>query len=515
MCRIGIRITGANLDQYPNRFQAALEEARLAGFSAVEIVPDDFDLIVGGRLCEDVLRKLAAILDDYRFHLSVHVPLRLNLFDREHGELHWEVLRCCAEICDRLKARILVYHPGRYIDNVDFPRYGKPFEHFDAQKKQELIGYERFCLTEMAKAFPRLMIAMENHRPYADYSPYAYAEFIDELVEVVQAIDQPNVRITLDTGHLNLAAVHYGVDPLAWAKKALPWVVHTHIHDNHGIVNFFTEKDKAGMLPFGRGDEHNMPGSGTFPFSAFFGLFSQYQGTHLIELTSRYQYPAKIRHAFSVTSGLIEDSKTGAAPLTETAEARNGSANKRRVLQMADDELNIREAVEADIPAILHLYNSLEFGDAPTCEEETALDIFRRIVNSPGRHVYVCTVHGVVVGSYVLSILEYLAHNGRSAGVLEDVVVAEGHRCAGIGRHMVAHAIDQCAAAGCYKLSLSTDIRRERAHNFYEKLGFKLHGYSFHTIIQKHGSDAREAATCQGGINGIKFESHHGEDSRS
>lgn len=306
MHRMGIRVGGADLDHNPYTFIAALDEAGRAGYEAVEIVPDDFELIVCGRLCEDALHKLELILKDYSFALSVHVPLRLNLFDREQGKLHFEVLKRCAEICARLEAGVLVYHPGRYVDNVDFPRYGKPTWHYDAEKKNELIAHEKACLSAVAREFPDLMIAMENQRPYADYSPYSYAEFIEDLVEVIRDIERPNVRMTLDTGHLNLAAAYYGEDPLDWASQAIPWVVHTHIHDNNGIVNFYTEKDKAGMLPFGRGDEHNIPGTGTFPFHGFFSMFDNYEGTHLVELTGRYLHPVKIRKAFTTVTRLIE-----------------------------------------------------------------------------------------------------------------------------------------------------------------------------------------------------------------
>ena len=34
-------------------------------------------------------------------------------------------------------------------------------------------------------------------------------------------------------------------------------------------------------------------------------------------------------------------------------------------------------------------------------------------------------------------------------------------------------------AKGCYKLVLSSNAKRERAHAFYESLGFERHGYSF------------------------------------
>ena len=39
--------------------------------------------------------------------------------------------------------------------------------------------------------------------------------------------------------------------------------------------------------------------------------------------------------------------------------------------------------------------------------------------------------------------------------------------------------MEQCRAAGCYKLSLSTNLRRKEAHAFYESLGFQKHDYSY------------------------------------
>jgi hypothetical protein len=36
-----------------------------------------------------------------------------------------------------------------------------------------------------------------------------------------------------------------------------------------------------------------------------------------------------------------------------------------------------------------------------------------------------------------------------------------------------------CAEKGCYKACLSSNIKREKAHEFYDGLGFKRHGISF------------------------------------
>jgi ribosomal protein S18 acetylase RimI-like enzyme len=43
----------------------------------------------------------------------------------------------------------------------------------------------------------------------------------------------------------------------------------------------------------------------------------------------------------------------------------------------------------------------------------------------------------------------------------------------------MAHAQVMAREAGCYKLVLSSNQKRERAHAFYESLGFQRHGFSF------------------------------------
>jgi GNAT superfamily N-acetyltransferase len=44
---------------------------------------------------------------------------------------------------------------------------------------------------------------------------------------------------------------------------------------------------------------------------------------------------------------------------------------------------------------------------------------------------------------------------------------------------MMQHAQQQARAAACYKLVLSSNQKRERAHAVYESLGFQRHGFSF------------------------------------
>jgi len=76
-------------------------------------------------------------------------------------------------------------------------------------------------------------------------------------------------------------------------------------------------------------------------------------------------------------------------------------------------------------------------------------------------------------------ILDNMAKRGLKSGVVEDVAVHPEHQGQGIGRAMMQHALDQCRLAACYKMTLSSNLKREGAHLFYDSLGFTKHGYSF------------------------------------
>jgi GNAT superfamily N-acetyltransferase len=86
---------------------------------------------------------------------------------------------------------------------------------------------------------------------------------------------------------------------------------------------------------------------------------------------------------------------------------------------------------------------------------------------------------GEVVGTYALLVMHNLAHQGTPSAIVEDVVVSAERQSQGIGQQMMAHAQEQARVAGCYKMVLSSNQKRERAHAFYESLGFQRHGFSF------------------------------------
>ena len=142
-------------------------------------------------------------------------------------------------------------------------------------------------------------------------------------------------------------------------------------------------------------------------------------------------------------------------------------------------EVSIREASESDLPCILRAYSEagIDSGEGFTLEE--ARRHFERFRDYPYYRIFVAEVDGGIAGTYALIILDNLAKRGAPAGVVEDVAVFPAHQGRGVGRAMMQHAREQCRAAGCYKLTLSSNLKRESAHRFYDSLGFERHGYSF------------------------------------
>lgn len=149
--------------------------------------------------------------------------------------------------------------------------------------------------------------------------------------------------------------------------------------------------------------------------------------------------------------------------------------------------LNIREAVADDLPQVLALYAQPGLDDGKVLDENQARAIHAQFAHYPNYRLFVASdaqASHEIIGSYALLVMHNLAHMGTPSAIAEDVVVHEAKRSQGIGRELMAHALAQAQAAGCYKLALSSNKRRERAHAFYESLDFERHGYSFVVDLQ-------------------------------
>ena len=139
----------------------------------------------------------------------------------------------------------------------------------------------------------------------------------------------------------------------------------------------------------------------------------------------------------------------------------------------------MREARDADIERLLELYREAAIDGEESFRPEEARAQLSQFKKYPDYHVFVAEVDGDLVGTYELLIMDNLAKRGRKSAIVEDVAIAARLQGRGIGRAMMQHAMERARDAGCYKLVLSSNLRRAGAHAFYDALGFQKHGYSF------------------------------------
>jgi GNAT superfamily N-acetyltransferase len=149
-----------------------------------------------------------------------------------------------------------------------------------------------------------------------------------------------------------------------------------------------------------------------------------------------------------------------------------------------DGNCQIREAVRGDLPELLSLYFQLAPGDIPL-KLPVAEAIWDRMASYPCFRVRVAEIDGILVGTYSLLAMDNLAHGGAGTAILENVVVREGLRGAGIGRKMMEEAMALARGLGCYKLALSSGLSRTGARSFYEELGCERHGHSFYVRLEE------------------------------
>lgn len=141
--------------------------------------------------------------------------------------------------------------------------------------------------------------------------------------------------------------------------------------------------------------------------------------------------------------------------------------------------VHCREASKADLPDVLRLLAQPDLDDGRVLALAEAERVFDRMARYPDYRIYVAIRDDRIVGTFALLIMDNLAHQGAPSGVIEDVAVDPQWQGQGIGKAMMQYALRLCGEKGCYKLALSSNLKRARAHAFYESLDFERHGYSF------------------------------------
>jgi GNAT superfamily N-acetyltransferase len=142
-------------------------------------------------------------------------------------------------------------------------------------------------------------------------------------------------------------------------------------------------------------------------------------------------------------------------------------------------EISIFECDEKDIPFVLELYRNSLDKEKPVLTAENAIPIWKKMSQYPDYNIFIAKYGEIIVGTFALLIMDNLAHFGTPSAIIEDVAVNEKYQNQGIGKKMMEYAIKLAKKKGCYKMVLSSNLKRIEAHRFYEHLGFEKHGFSF------------------------------------
>jgi len=135
--------------------------------------------------------------------------------------------------------------------------------------------------------------------------------------------------------------------------------------------------------------------------------------------------------------------------------------------------LRIREAKSADVPRLVELIVDLGHpiteADVRSNLEILAADDMLPLVATDGERV---------IGMCGLSTM-VTVHRPAPVGRISVMIVDEGYRGQGIGALLVAEAERRPSKRGCKIVEVTSNQRRERAHGFYEALGYEHTSFRF------------------------------------
>jgi len=135
--------------------------------------------------------------------------------------------------------------------------------------------------------------------------------------------------------------------------------------------------------------------------------------------------------------------------------------------------MNVRIAGLQDIEPCVRLLGILfsqeqEFVPDSTLQKK-GLDLI--IGNPETGAVFVCEEEGEIAG--MISVLATVSTAlGARVALLEDMIVAPGHRGKGVGTMLIQHAFRYAESRGYGRITLLTDHDNVQAQRFYQQKGF-------------------------------------------
>lgn len=134
----------------------------------------------------------------------------------------------------------------------------------------------------------------------------------------------------------------------------------------------------------------------------------------------------------------------------------------------------IREAERADLSAIVALLHEdvIREVDESEVPPEAYASAFDEITADAHQQLLVGELDGQVVATAQLTWVRHLTYVGGLMCQVESVRVRSDRRGLGLGRELMDHIVGVARERGAVRVELTTNRARERAQEFYQRLGF-------------------------------------------
>lgn len=237
---------------YIPTWQTVMKEARMAGYSAVELGPYGYLPIDVETVSKELEKNKISIVAGTIFQ---------DLVSKEN---HANVLKAADDICWLITQlpKLPDYQgqkfPTPYLVVIDWGHDERDFTsgHPERAKRLEQVQWDQLMdhIREICDHAARFGVRVVVH-PHAG----GYIEFADEIEKLTEDIPYETAGLCLDTGHLYYA----GMDPVTWLQKYADRLDYVHFKDvNEKIyrevmemenLRFFEGVAKGSMCPIGTG----------------------------------------------------------------------------------------------------------------------------------------------------------------------------------------------------------------------------------------------------------------------
>lgn len=151
--------------------------------------------------------------------------------------------------------------------------------------------------------------------------------------------------------------------------------------------------------------------------------------------------------------------------------------------------LKYRKATIHDLPIIVSLLQDDELGQTREIKkselDQRYITAFEKIDKDTNQYLMIVESNEEIVGTCHLTIMPSLTLIGSTRLQIEAVRVLQKYRGQKIGEWMIKEAISYGKSQGASVIQLTTNKKRLKAKNFYEKLGFEASHEGMKLYLEK------------------------------